>query len=469
MLYNKAIKAYDAMVRGAVRVVKISKIFHSMYIKWTVTFVVLLFIAQAATAAFSFRAIISETADVLADTLQRKAVLLMDLHEDGYTISTETLTQLGHTDIEMHMLRGAADVIESGESGGTRGFGWLQADMMLAEIDGIVLLHENMLLHSIPHVIFDIGDMRIILSPVLPYNELTLLVDGIARAMIFNIILSSLFVSVALMFIILKIRRVTAAAREVARGNFDVELFTRSQDEVGELMHNFNVMTKELRRSVYLKKDFVSGVSHEFKTPITAIEGFAKLLRNPDLSPEQFNEYTDIIIRETSRLGGLSSNLLRLTLLDNSDFQPSSTPFYLDEQIRSTILLLERAWDEKGITFDIDMAEMLYNGNEELLSQVWINILQNAVKFSPRGGTIGVMLTAKKNNTVRIEISDGGPGIAPEHRDKVFERFYKGSGRETEGNGLGLPIAKRIVELCRGKIGFERCAGRTVFFVELPL
>lgn len=450
---------------------RISKIFHSMYIKWTVTFVVLLFIAQAATAAFSFRAIISETADVLADTLERKAALLTRLHGEGHIISTDTLAQLGHTDIEMRVLWGSADVLGRDEIGGTRGLDWLAEDVIFAEIDGFVFVHENMLFHSIPHGIFDIGGTRFLLSPGLPYNELTLLVDGIARAMIFNIILSSLFVSVALVFIILKIRRVTAAAREVARGNFDVELFTRSQDEVGELMHNFNVMTKELRRSVYLKKDFVSSVSHEFKTPITAIEGFAKLLRNPELSPEQFNEYTDIIIRETSRLGGLSSNLLRLTLLDNSDFQPPHAPFYLDEQIRSTILLLERAWDEKNISFDIDMAEMLYNGNEELLSQVWINILQNAVKFSPQGGTIGVVLRmAKKNNrTVRIEISDGGPGIAPQHQDKIFERFYKGSAGETEGNGLGLPIAKRIVELCRGEIGFESTAGRTVFFVELPL
>ena len=447
---------------------KITKLFQSMYIKWTVTFIALLFIAQAMTAAFSFRAIIAETADILADKLERKAAVLVRLHADGHEITEYTLAELGDTDIQLTF------IASSGGAGTTPQFTeMLTPDMLNRAAQGeFVLVFQSEAFHRIPHGLFTLGEQAIMLSPILPQNELTLFVNGIARAMIFNIILSSLFVSAALVFIILKIRRVTAATREVARGNFDVELFTRSQDEVGELMRNFNVMTKELRRSVYLKKDFVSSVSHEFKTPITAIEGFAKLLRNPDLSPEQFNEYTDIIIRETSRLGGLSSNLLRLTLLDNSDFRPTSAPFYLDEQIRSTILLLERTWDEKSISFDIDMPEMHYSGNEELLSQVWINILQNAVKFSPHGGTIGVVMTQgaeKGRSYVRVEISDGGTGIAPEHHDKIFDRFYKGSGRDTEGNGLGLPIAKRIVELCHGEIGFESGAGRTVFYVELPL
>ena len=346
---------------------KLSKIFNSMYVKWTLAFVVLLFIAQAMTAAFYFRSIIP--------------------YEQGYEATEETMT----------------------------------------------------------------------------------FVNIIVNAMILNMALSSVFISAALIFIISRIRRVTAATREVARGNFNIELFTRNDDEIGELMRNFNAMTRELRQSEYLKKDFVSTVSHEFKTPITAIEGFARLLRNENLTLEQYNEYTEIIIKETARLGGLSTNLLRLSLLDNSDFVPPDTaPFYLDEQIRGTILLLERAWEEKNISFDIDMEEVRYsNANEELLSQVWINILQNAIKFSPRGGTIGVKVSVS-GSFVTVEITDNGPGIAPQHHDKIFTRFYKAGKPGDDGNGLGLPIAKRIVELFGGEIGFTSQPGSTVFYVKLP-
>ncbi|MDR2182612.1 MAG: HAMP domain-containing histidine kinase [Clostridiales bacterium] len=359
---------------------KLSKIFNSMYVKWTLAFVALLFIAQAMTAAFSFRGIILETSDILA----------------------------------------------------------ANAEGAMPRLDDIDI-------------------------------QLTLFASGIVRAMVLNMVLSSVLVSAALLTIIFKIRRVTAATREVARGNFNVELFTRQDDEIGELMRNFNTMTRELRQSEYLKKDFVSTVSHEFKTPITAIEGFARLLQSENLSAEQRSEYTEIIIKETARLGGLSTNLLRLSVLDNSDFMlaPDSTPFYLDEQIRRNILLLERAWEEKNITFDIDMKEMRHNGNEEMLFHVWINILQNAIKFSPHGGTIGVKMS-EGGGFVTVEISDSGPGIAPQHHDKIFTRFFKAGKPGDDGNGLGLPIAKRIVELCGGEIGFLSQPGDTTFFVKLP-
>jgi len=306
---------------------------------------------------------------------------------------------------------------------------------------------------------------RNIILETAEYADLAeIFMTSLLYSMVLNVILSSLFVSAALLVIVMKIRRVTAATREVARGNFNVELFTRQDDEIGELMRNFNTMTRELRQSDYLKKDFVSSVSHEFKTPITAIEGFARLLQNENLTPEQHDEYTEIIIKETARLGGLSTNLLRLSVLDSSGVMPDRAPFYLDEQIRGNILLLERAWEEKEITFDINMKEQQYEGNEELLSQVWINILQNAIKFSPHGGTIGVKIS-KTSGFVIVEITDNGPGIATDDREKIFTRFYKAG---ADGNGLGLPIAKRIVELSGGEISFKSTPGNTTFFVKLP-
>ena len=442
---------------------RLPKFFNSMYVKWTIAFVTLLFIAQAMTAAFAFRGIITETSDILADKIQRKAAIVIDLHARGQEITENTMALLGDTDMQLTFL-------SAGMGAGRQSYGdMVSFDMMQRALQGeIVITHRNSTFYRVPYGLFALEGRLVLLSPILPQNELTLFVNGIARAMVLNMVLSSVFVLAALFIIILRIRKVTAATREVAGGNFDIELFTRSEDEIGELMRNFNTMARELRQSEYLKKDFVSSISHEFKTPITAIEGFAKLLQNENLTKEQFNEYTEIIIKETARLGGLSTNLLRLSLLDNSDFRPDAAPFYLDEQIRGTILLLERAWEEKNITFDINMEEVLYKGNEELLSQVWINILQNAIKFSPPGGTIDVRL-ATEGGFVTAQITDNGPGIAARHHDKIFTRFYKGDKQNSDGNGLGLTIAKRIAELCGGEIGFESRPGHTTFFVRLPV
>jgi len=428
-----------------------------MYVKWTLAFVALLLIAQAMTAAFSFRSIILEVSDILADKLVHKATFVISLHRDGHEITEATLAQMGDIDMQLTFLNLNSSYARL-----------VSGDMMQRALQGeIVIAYRDELFHRVPHSFFALDGQLMLISPILPQNELTIFVNGIARAMVQNMILSSVFVSAALIFIISRIRKVTAATREVARGNFNVELFTRNDDEIGELMRNFNTMTRELRQSEYLKKDFVSTVSHEFKTPITAIEGFARLLRNENLTPEQYNEYTEIIIKETARLGGLSTNLLRLSLLDHSGFMPETTPFYLDEQIRGTILLLERAWEEKSISFDIEMEEIHYNGNEELLSQVWINIIGNAIKFSPHGGIVGVKM-ADTSGFVTVEITDNGPGIAPQHHDKIFTRFYKAGKPGAEGNGLGLPIAKRIVELSGGEIGFASQLGETTFFVKLP-
>ena len=160
-----------------------------------------------------------------------------------------------------------------------------------------------------------------------------------------------------------------------------------SCDEVGQLAHHFNLMTRELKNMEYLRKDFVSNVSHEFKTPIASIQGFARLLKSKDLTKEEFDEYTDVIISESGRLAKLSSNLLRLSRLENQAIPEQETEFSLDEQIRKTILLLENDWSKKNLDLDIDMQDIMYLGNEEMLQQVWINLISNAIKFFARRRT----------------------------------------------------------------------------------
>ena len=436
-------------------------VFKSLYLKWLLGFIFMLFVAQAVTVVVYVRTIVNESSDALSDRLYRKAQAIRDLHAQGIEIKDGTLYALGDTDIILTFL--SPEIQDEHTI-------FINLDMVNRARRGeIVTSARDHPLYKMPYCLFMLDDYLVLLNPIMPHNQLSLFVHGITNAMMFNIMLSSLFVSLALLLVIHKIRRLTWATREIAKGNFDVRLKPGADDEAGELIRNFNFMAQELKKSDYLKKDFASTVSHEFKTPITAIEGFAKLLKTENLTPEQFREYTDIIIKETSRLSNLSTNLLRLSVLDNSDYEPAQSPFYMDEQLRSVILLLERQWEEKGISFEIDMDEILYNGNEELLSQVWINILQNAIKFSSTSGVIFVSLKAEGHN-VTVKISDKGIGIAEQHIEKIFTRFYKAdSQRAKDGNGLGLAIAKRIVELCRGEIGVESEKGRgSTFFVKLP-
>ena len=270
--------------------------------------------------------------------------------------------------------------------------------------------------------------------------------------------------------IVKPIKRLSKASKEVARGNFDIEVSVTSKDEIGQLTSDFNLMTKELGNIDFLRKDFVSNVSHEFKTPITSIKGFAKLIRDGQLSNDQLLEYSEIIVNESERLSLLSSNLLKLSELDSKVIRDQAKFFSLDEQIRKTILILEVEWSKKEIEFDIDLEQISITGDEHLLQEVWLNLIQNAIKFSNQKGKIKINLH-KNEGIVKAEISDYGMGIADKDKKRIFERFYKGDkSRSKDGNGLGLVIVKKIVELFNGKVYFESELGiGTTFIVELPI
>ncbi len=266
------------------------------------------------------------------------------------------------------------------------------------------------------------------------------------------------------------INRLSAALKEIARGNFDV----RSEEgnglpEVREMQRNFNVMAQELSGIETLRNDFVVNVSHEFKTPIAAIEGYAALLQNGSLTDADREEYTGLIIQSTQKLSMLTSNILRLSKLENQEIIPGKTRFLLDEQLRQALLLLEGQWSPKDIQLDIELMPVLFYGNEELLLQVWLNLLGNAIKFTPRCGTVSVQLIERPGQ-VTVTVSDTGVGIAPEAQPHIFEKFYQGDHtRASEGNGLGLALVKRIVTLCRGAVWVESDTGKGArFTVTLP-
>jgi signal transduction histidine kinase len=266
------------------------------------------------------------------------------------------------------------------------------------------------------------------------------------------------------------ILKLTEATKEVAKGNFDIQIENESDDEIGQLTKNFNKMTRELKSIEYLRKDFISSVSHEFKTPIASIQGFAKLLQNSSLSNDERQEYTSIIVEETNRLSNLSSNILKLSKLENQETIDNKNIFLLDEQIRKSILLLEHEWSKKNIEFNIELDKVGYKGDEELIQQVWINLLSNAIKFSNENSIINIRLNVG-DSSIKVEINDNGIGMSEETMMRIFEKFYQGDkSRSHEGSGLGLSLVKRILDLCDGSIHVKSKLHKgSTFTVELPL
>lgn len=261
------------------------------------------------------------------------------------------------------------------------------------------------------------------------------------------------------------------ATQEVARGNFDVSLDENIKiKELRDMAHNFNLMTKELAGTEILRTDFVENVSHEFKTPLSAIEGYATLLQKKDLSEEKRQGYTKKILYNTRRLSTLTSNILLLSRLDNQEIGIKKESFCLDEQLREILLLLEDGWTEKKLELEIDLDAVDYYGNKDLLAHVWQNILSNAIKFSPEHGIIHILLR-RENGSLITSITDNGIGMSEDIMRRVFEKFYQGDlSRSSQGNGLGLALAKRIVNLHGGDISVSSKEGKgTTFTVFLPL
>jgi signal transduction histidine kinase len=265
------------------------------------------------------------------------------------------------------------------------------------------------------------------------------------------------------------VRELSRAASEVAKGNFKVRVRVPADPEYAILAKNFNRMAEQLSGIETLRGDFISNVSHEFKTPLASIQGFAKLLQSDTISETERQEYISIIISETSRLSKLSSNILNLTKLENQKTIGAKKRFSLDEQIRNILLVLEPEWSKKDIDLDIDLEDVMYIGNEELMAQIWQNVINNAIKFTPVGGKIRVALF-RSEKSIEAEVWDSGPHIDKVAIAKIFEKFYQGDkSRATEGNGLGLALVKRIIELAQGSIRVENVpSGGVSFKISLP-
>ncbi len=295
--------------------------------------------------------------------------------------------------------------------------------------------------------------LYILLEDMIPLNPTVLLLLSLV---VISLIIGMVITNFLSKIIFAPIRRLGKAMEQVADGDFTVRAPEQSSSlELMELYSGFNLMVQELGSTEILQTDFVSNVSHEFKTPINAIEGYSMLLQSGDnLTPQQ-REYVDKIVFNTQRLSSLMGSILLLSKLENQQIPTGQTVFRLDEQIRQSIVALEETWERKNIEIDADLAWVEYLGNEPMLRHVWDNLIGNAVKFSPEQSLVKIGLQ-KTDNGIRFTVEDQGPGIPEESQKRIFDKFYQSdSSHKQEGNGLGLALAKRIVTFEGGTITVE--------------
>ncbi|MBE5991317.1 MAG: HAMP domain-containing histidine kinase [Paenibacillaceae bacterium] len=250
----------------------------------------------------------------------------------------------------------------------------------------------------------------------------------------------------------LRMKKILDGITSVAEGDLDVVLDLNNSGEYREMYENFNRMVRELKNTKVEMQNFINDFSHEFKTPITSIHGFAELLLEENISAEDRKQYLQIILEESQRLASLSQNTLLLSKLDAQEVLTDKKEFQLDEQIKKCAILLFRQIEKKQIILNMELAPVRYYGNAELLHQVWMNLISNAIKFTPNGGEITIIMIAV-GNQITINISDTGIGMDEETARLIFNKYYQGdSSHATAGFGLGLSIVKRIVDLSRGEI-----------------
>lgn len=324
-------------------------------------------------------------------------------------------------------------------------------------------------------LIFLVTLLTIVFSSVISYIldrffHTTVYISETGWIILFTMILGAAVAIFVSRILLAPIRKLGDAMNRVAERDFTIRLEPKSKiTQINDIYENFNLMTSELGATEILQTDFVSNVSHEFKTPINAIEGYAMLLQEQGLPPEEQSEYIEKILFNTKRLSELVGNILLLSKLENQAIPQKKKPYRLDEQIRRAILLLESKWTKKNIAFDIELEKITCKGNESLMLHIWTNLLDNAIKFNSDGGTVKMRLYQKNGNIV-FTISDSGCGISESDCKHIFDKFYQSDGsRKDEGSGLGLALVKRLTELWGGSIDVESSLGNgTTFTVILP-
>ena len=292
---------------------------------------------------------------------------------------------------------------------------------------------------------------------------LIFLVGAISVGLFFSMLVAGIFLK--------PINELSDATRKVAKGDFNVEIKTKlgRDSEMGELIYNFNEMIRDLRSMETLRDDFIANVSHEFKTPLSTIQGYSTLLQDENLSHAEREAYTRYIIEATKQLSSLTSNILKLSKLENGELIEEKKNFDVAEQIRQAILFMEAQWTIKSIDFDIELAPAEVSASEDLFMQVWLNVIGTAIKFSDYAGRI-IVRGERAGGKYSVTVRDFGCGMDEDTVRRIFEKFYQGdNSRSKEGNGLGLSLVKKILEVYGGEISVESEFGKgSTFIISVP-
>ena len=310
----------------------------------------------------------------------------------------------------------------------------------------LTLFVSGLLIAIISLITYHLGIIKP--SPKFVFPFIVIILVSIVLALLFFIFFGKRFIE--------PITNIAEATKKVGEGEFDEALVLKydydPNTEIGLLINNFNTMVRELKKNEIFKSDFISNVSHEFKTPLSTIQGYATLLQSPDLTLDERNIYTSYIIEACQKLTTLTSNILKLSKIDNQEIKINHHSYRLDEQIREVILSYEKQWTEKNIDLDIELDELYINSDEDMLNQVWANLIGNAIKFSNQNGIIKIRLT-QKEGCVEFIIEDNGIGMSQETIEHIYDKFYQGDNSHSkEGNGLGLSLVKKILDLIGGEI-----------------
>lgn len=328
----------------------------------------------------------------------------------------------------------------------------LVAAILLAVL-GVVILVNTGVITELNENTADINDILFFMSVI-----------SLIIGMLLTAVLGNLFMA--------PINRLINLMNRLASGDYSARLsfggLGRAHPTFVEVEESVNKMAQELENTEMLRSDFINNFSHEFKTPIVSIAGYAKLLNRGNLTAEQQRDYLRVIEAESLRLSNMATNVLNLTRVENQTILTNVKEFNLSEQIRTCILLLESKWEQKGLELQLEFGEHRIRADEEMLRQVWINLLDNAVKFAPEGHTVRVRIS-ETDDTLAVAVMNTGSCIAPEHREKIFHKFYQADeSHAAQGNGVGLAIVRRIVALHGGRVTVSSENEVTEFTVILP-
>ena len=415
-----------------------------IHVKLILIFIFIFLTGNAASFFIAYNTTEESLMDELADLMTGVAATAKDVYEKGET-SVDTIERLNSSGLFSVKFYKNADEVK-------KSYLFSDEELALAYNKPAVLEVKYIGRHNpkMPIGIVRSKEQYIVatLSPKGLYLDLR---ELIMRVNFLSLVIGSILMLIASGIIVKPVQKLSAATEKIAKGDFNIQIENNRNDEIGQLIKNFNTMARELAGMEMLRNDFISDISHEFKTPLTSIEGYAKLLRDCKNEAER-NEYIDIITEETKRLSMLSGNILLLNRIENENITLVKSPFHLDEQIRQVILSHENKWSSKDIELQLDLDETTYEGNEPLLYQAWLNLFDNAVKFSKDHGVIEVSLRKIEDKAV-FSITDYGKGMTDEEKERIFEKFFTGDrSRNAEGNGLGLSIVKRVIDMHKGKI-----------------